>query len=104
MKIPRRDETAEEFHLRLIRRCEALTARWELEAATARTVLVRDRRLANAAAERRNVELPLQRLADRGVEPEEWGSPAVIHASIISSATPKDGTAKTPVDVFITLL
>ena len=71
MKVPRPEETAEEFHLRIIRRCEPITARLELEAATARTVLVRGRRLAQAAAERRNVELHLQRLADLGVEPGE---------------------------------
>jgi hypothetical protein len=64
VKIPRRDETAEEFHLRLIRRCEAITARLELEAARARTDIVRERRLAQAAAERRNVELHRQRIAD----------------------------------------
>ena len=71
MKVVRRKETAEEFHLRIIRRCEATTAHWELEAATARTVTVRERRLAKAAAERRKAELDHQRLAELGIEPGE---------------------------------
>ena len=60
---PTKNETAEQFHQRMIRRCEAMTGRLESEAATARTVLVRDRRLAQAAAERRNADLHRQRLA-----------------------------------------
>jgi hypothetical protein len=71
VKVSRRDETAEEFHLRIIRRCEAITSRLELEAATARTAVVRERRLAQAAAERRNVELHRQRIANLRVEAEE---------------------------------
>jgi hypothetical protein len=73
--IPRRDETAEEFHLRIIRRCEAMIARLELEAATARTELVRERRLAQAAAQRRNVELHRRGIADIRVESGEKGRP-----------------------------
>ncbi|GAC1585990.1 MAG: hypothetical protein NVS3B5_20290 [Sphingomicrobium sp.] len=75
MKIPRREETVEEFHLRIIRRCEAMIARLELEAATALTVFVRERRLTQAAAERRNVELHLQRLTDLATQPGSDGGP-----------------------------
>ena len=62
-----RIETAEQFRLRLIERCDALSPRYEYEAVTARKEIVRERKLARAAAERRNAELHAQKLADLGI-------------------------------------
>ena len=59
-----RNETTEQYRLRLIQQCEALAARYETEAVGARSEAIRERRLAKAAAERRNAELHRRKLAE----------------------------------------
>jgi hypothetical protein len=58
-----RIETPEEFHRRIIERCEVLAARYEREAAESASPETRQTILAKAAAERRYADLHRAKLA-----------------------------------------
>lgn len=61
-------ETTAEFHVRMIRMCDALARRLEQETATAPTEQVRTNRLKKAAKERTFAQLHCERLAQLGSE------------------------------------